>query len=143
MRRSQDVINPNTTHLDIMVLSGSVDQGNQPFLFARVLGIFHVNLVYATNTEKVNYRPRKVEFLWVRWFRSLELPLGWGSHQLDCLSFPLVEDENSFGFLDPADILRSCHILPRVALGRVDENLRGVSKCAKDLEDWRMYYVNK
>lgn len=145
VRRSQDVINPNTSHRDVMTLSDSTeDEGDHHnYAFARVLGIFHANVVYAPGLQKVDYRPRRVEFLWVRWFQPLGPPSGWQSRQLDCLSFPLLESSDAFGFLDPTEVIRACHILPRLALGRSNEDGRGVSKSVNDSDDWRMYYVNR
>lgn len=125
-----------------MILSDSdrdADDG-QKFIFARVLGIFHANIVHG---ESMHYRPRRIEFLWVRWFQSLEAPAGWENRQLDLLSFPLIDTCEAFGFLDPANIVRACHIIPRLALGKKNEDGRGVSYHAKDAEDWRMYYVNR
>lgn len=84
-----------------------------------------------------------MEFLWVRWFQSMESPAAWESRRLDRLCFPLLEADGAFGFLDPMDVIRACHILPRLALGKRNENGRGVSKYAKDSDDWRMYYVNR
>jgi len=70
VRRAQDVINPGTAHRNIMLLANN-NQGNRdtthPFLYARVLGIYHVNVIY-TGGGSVDYVARKVEFLWVRWF---------------------------------------------------------------------------
>lgn len=130
-----------------MTFSGSSclqeEEKGHNFSFARVIGIFHANVIYATGTQRADYRPRRIEFLWVRWFQHLEPPAAWESRRLDRLSFPLVEDEGAFGFLDPADVIRACHILPRLALGKSHEDGRGVSKYAKDSDDWRMYYVNR
>ena len=44
VRRAQDTINTNTSKRDILVLSCESDSDSAtPFLYARVLGIFHVN----------------------------------------------------------------------------------------------------
>jgi hypothetical protein len=49
VRRDQDVINPRTSRCDIMLLANNdnadSDTGH-PFWYARVLGIYHVNVVY-------------------------------------------------------------------------------------------------
>jgi hypothetical protein len=60
VRRAQDVINPNTPHCDIMVLadtdSSEPDGTNSDhaFIYAHVLGIYHVNVVY-TGEEMLDY----------------------------------------------------------------------------------------
>jgi hypothetical protein len=59
VRHSQDVLNPRTSHRDIMLLAnhdgndGSHEDGHL-FLYARVLGVYHVNVVY-TGTKFVDY----------------------------------------------------------------------------------------
>lgn len=143
VRRAQDVINPNTSHMDIMVLNGISDESGeeqpQRFLYARVIRIYHCNVVF-TGPGSLDYQPRRMEFLWVRWFQPSS-PVGWGSRRLECVTFYPVEHEHAFGFLDPNDVLRSCHILPRQALGK-SEHL-GLSNLAKDNDDWKYYYVNR
>lgn len=145
IRQAQDIINPNTPHLDIMVLKDSscdepaVDDEIQRFLYARVLGIYHVNVVF-TGPGSIDHQPRRMEFLWVRWFQPSP-HIGWDSRRMDCIKFFPVEDEYAFGFLDPSDVLRACHLLPRQALGM--STSIGLSKLAKDKEDWQCYYVNR
>lgn len=147
VRRAQDVVNPNTSHSDIMVLRDDDDDRDadgeaevQHFLFARVLGIYHADVVY-TGTGTIDYQPRRVEFLWVRWFEPSQA-VGWDSRRLDCINFFPVEHEYAFGFLDPNDVLRGCHILPRQALGKPHASI-GLSAISKDKSDWHYYYVNR
>ena len=79
VRRSQDVVNPKTPHCDIMVLAHREDNHNNksdseprhPFWYARVLGIFHANVVY-TGPGMTDYMPRRLHFLWVQWFECME-----------------------------------------------------------------------
>lgn len=111
------------------------------FLYARVLGIYHVNVVY-TGRGTLDYQPRRMEFLWVRWFQPTTLPRGWDSRRLECIKFYPVAHEYAFGFLDPAVVVRACHIIPRMALGKV-HNDQGISNCAKDKDDWQYYYLNR
>lgn len=67
VRRKQDNINPRTPHRDIMVLGETEHNTDHPYLYGRVLGIFHANVVY-TASRPLSYRPRRLEFLWVRWY---------------------------------------------------------------------------
>jgi hypothetical protein len=147
IRRGQDTINPATSHNNVMVLANDLDDGdnisNHPFIYARVLGIFHANVVLASPVI-TDYCPRRVEFLWVRWYERLsDSPAGWATSTLDRVRFPPMVDEESFGFLDPADILRGCHIIPRFVEGRRHVDEKGLSRCARDSRDWRMYLVNR
>ena len=144
VRRKQDTINPTTPHRDIMVLAENDDASDHPYLYARVIGIFHVNVVY-TGGPVVDYRPRKLEFLWVRWFEhDTNAPLSsWAHSRLDRLHFPPMAREDAFGFLDPADVIRGCHIIPAFAANKRYADGKGLSRCAMDCRDWRSYYVNR
>jgi hypothetical protein len=142
VRRDQDVINPGTSHKDIMTLARSDSSGDN-FLYARVLGVYHVNIIWIGN-GKWDYRPRRMELLWVRWFdRVASEKAGWAARRLDMLQFLPMEDEDAFGFVDPADVLRSGHLLPRFASGRLHPDGVSMSQCAADGQDWKYYYANR
>jgi hypothetical protein len=153
IRREQDVVNPGTSHCNIMLLAEQAS-GVHPFLYARVLGIYHANVIYV-GPGMVDYNPMRFEFLWIRWYQLREpacgpLRNGQESYALDQLSFLPVTNPEAFGFVDPADVLRSCHILPRFAGGRRYPNSQnqdsddiGLSRCARDRQDWNSYYVGR
>lgn len=153
VQRDQDTVNPGTSHCNIMLLS-KMDQNHltnsskpHHFLYAHVLGIYHVNAIYI-GPGMVDYNPQHLDFLWVRWYQhsSQELPRnppGWNlSGHMDEVYFPPMSNQDAFGFVDPADVLRSCHIIPRFAKGRRYLDGIGLSKCAKDSLDWNYYYVS-
>jgi hypothetical protein len=148
VRRSQDVINPNTSHRDIMLLANnSRDDANgdakHPFLYARVLGIYHVNAIY-TGDGSVNYAAQKVDFLWVRWFEyNGARSARWADMKLDALQFPPMSTEGAFGFVDPKDVLRGCHIIPNFSKGKARLDGVGLSRLAHDAKQWSRYYVNR
>lgn len=149
VRRSQDVINPDTPHCDIMALADTDHSGldgtgsDHTFLYGRVLGIYHVNVVY-TGEDMVDYSARRVEFLWVRWFQYVGLKsVAWKDLRLDAVDFPPMASEGAFGFLDPSHVLRGCHIIPAFASGRARLDGVGLSHCARDAHDWSRYYVNR
>jgi hypothetical protein len=146
VRRSQDVINPGTSHRDVMVLASNPDRDNESnhrFLYARVLGIYHVNVVY-TGDGSVDYTARRVEFLWVRWFDyDGNNSFAWTDSKLDPVRFPPMADEGAFGFVDPNDVLRGCHIVPAFARGRARADGIGLSRLAGDSKDWSEYRVNR
>lgn len=155
VRRSQDVINPRTEHYNVMLLSQSCDKlealsdsGHlleHPFIYARVLGIYHANVIHkSTTTGPQNYTPNRMEFLFVRWFTYRgSINVQWADLKLDSLSFLPVHSENAFGFVDPAHILRASHILPWFQGGKVHTDGRGISKVANDKDDWCQYRVNR
>ena len=148
VRRSQDLINPGTSRRDIMLLADNDHENGadgNPFLYARVLGIYHVNVIY-TGSEMIDYRPRRVDFLWIRWFRqdqAQNIRNTWERKKLDSVFFPPMASDDAFGFLDPRDVLRAAHIAPRCAVGRVHSDLVSMSQSACDSHDWKLYYVNR
>lgn len=146
IRRSQDVVHAASSHCNIMVLAdlggGGISESNHPFRYARVEGIYHVNVVYV-GAGMVNYEPRRMEFLWVRWYRLLDTTGGWSTQKLDALRFMSVRGGDAFGFIDPADVLRGCHIIPSFANGLFHVDGKGLSHSARDSSDWVRYYVDR
>ena len=148
VRRGQDVFNPSTSHCNVMVFTGTLN-GTQnpniihPFGYARVLGIYHVNVICA-GPGMTDYQPRRMDFLWVRWYQRIDsIDAGWCARRLDCLQFPVVDREDAFGFIDPSDVLRCCHIVPAFSKGMAHTDGRGFSFSARDSSDWAAYYVNR
>jgi len=137
-----DSINMCTDHRDIMLLSNSGINAH-PFCYVWVLGIFHVNIIY-TGPGSKDFQSRRIEFLWVRWFEVLQDHfLAWGQHALDMVQFLPMADKHAFGFVDLANVLRSCHIIPSFADGRLHPDGIAMSHCAGDADDWRCYYINR
>jgi len=143
VRRAQDVIHVDTLRCNVMVFNNPEDDDENPFSYARVIGIFHVNAILAGPEGIVDHRPRRLEFLWVRWYRCVSAMHTWETGKLDRIHFPPITDEDAFGFLDPRDILRASHITPIFALGQVHVDGIGLSKIAKDYQDWRFYYITR
>lgn len=113
------------------------------FKYARVLGTFHANVVYI-GPGSVGYQFQRVEFLWVRWYEIIGAETtGWAHSRLDRLRFPPITRSGAFGFVDPSDVIRGCHILPRFSLGRRYSDGEGISYSGKDSEDWVEYYLNR
>lgn len=145
VRRAQDVINPATSHCNIMMLATASDgQANlkHPFCYARVIGIYHVNVIY-TGPGMLDYTPRRLDFLWVRWYRVDDEVNGWDTCSLDRLSFPPMANDDAFSFVDPANILRCCHIIPAFAKGKRQLDGVGLSRCARDSQDFHGYFANR
>jgi hypothetical protein len=141
VRRAQDSLNPRT-HGDIMVLSR--DDDGHPYWYARIIGIFHTMVVHM-GPKSMSREPKKMEFLFVRWFgldtENLERG-GWKSKKLYQIGF--VEGDAAFGFVDPSDVIRGIHLIPRFSQGRT-KDLLGHSIARSVLEkgeDWVRYYIN-
>ena len=127
-----------------MLLAEDVkSNSNHPYLYARVLKVFHINVIY-TGGGRLDYRPRRLDVLWVRWFRYTgSTAVCWGDHQLDLIHFPPMGSEKAFDFIDPKDVLRACYIAPAFAKGKAHPDGIGLSRCANDAQEWCGYYVNR
>lgn len=111
------------------------------YIYARVLGAYHANVRY-TGLGMLDYKPRRIDFLWVRWY---EIKRGgtdsWRDSELPMVSLPPLASHSAFGFIDPSDVLRACHIIPSFARGLVHDDGIGLSRRARDEEDYKAYYV--
>ena len=137
MRRDQDSINPRTRS-DIMVLSRD-EEDLHPYWYARVIGIFHA----VVRVDK--QRPVPVDFLWVRWYGlDTEHRSGFQAKRLHQVGFTTSSDPDAFGFVNPADVLRAVHLIPRFRLGRTRQLLsKSVARREEEEDqDYHRYYVN-
>jgi hypothetical protein len=62
---------------------------------------------------------------------------------LDLVRFLPMSDENAFGFVDPTDVLRACHIVPQYAGKKLHSDGISLSRCVRGAHDWREYFVNR
>ncbi|RXW14382.1 hypothetical protein EST38_g11471 [Candolleomyces aberdarensis] len=144
-----NTINPKT-HPDVMVLSQDDQRDAQPFWYGCVLGVFHAK-VATTHPDAKSKQIERMHFLFVRWsrlepnyhsgFRHAPLPkVGFVEHFDDFENY-------AFRFLDPAQVLRECHLIPVFRLGKTHELLPFDCPVARQVEeskskDWVNYYVN-
>jgi len=88
-----------------------------------------------------------MHFLWVRWFeKDLSYQAGLPACCLDHIGFVPDSDETEpFGFLDPENVICTCHAIPAFA-HRCTNGLLGPSIVhgdASETEDWMYYYINR
>jgi hypothetical protein len=142
IRRDQDSMNPRT-HCDVMVISPEKADGAHPFWYARVLGVFHTDVLHVGSQAR-NRSVQRMEVLWVRWF-GVEQDYRSGSDVARLPKIGFVPGDAAFGFLDPSLVLRGCHLVPAFADGRTTILLRTVSMTAArppgETDDWTNYYV--
>jgi hypothetical protein len=144
VRRDQDSMNPRT-HCDAMVLSTETGPNAHRYWYARVLGVFHAEVMHG-GPEARNNAVHHMEFLWVRWF-GMEPSYRWGfkTARLPKIGFLPDTDEGAFGFLDPSLVIRGCHLVPCFASGRTPDLLRSSTLTAArqpdEVDDWMNYYV--
>lgn len=148
LRRQQDSVNPRT-HPDIILLSHeepSNEVDAHPYWYARVIGIFHVDIVHS-GAKSTSPDKRRIDFLWIRWFgRDISFKAGWIAKRLHRLGFLDASGSHAFGFLDPALAIRGLHLIPAFAHGQTAELLSPAQSVARlplqEDSDWRYYYVN-
>ena len=74
-----------------------------------------------------------MEFLWVRWF-ELTKPAKDGL-TLDMLRFLPMVNPDTFGFVDPTDVLHGCHLIPAFERGPLHPDWTAMSHIARDGSD--------
>lgn len=153
VRRNQDSLNPRN-HADIMLLADDSDIDEDtfhPYLYARILGIFHARVRHVGKLSK-SADEQHINFLWVRWFdRDLTYKAGFAAKRLHRLEFQADGDgDEAFGFLDPDWVVRGSHLIPAFAHGRSSDPspFESISIRSQDTgsesdeeKDWRYHYV--
>ncbi|KZT30276.1 hypothetical protein NEOLEDRAFT_1153539 [Neolentinus lepideus HHB14362 ss-1] len=122
VRREQDTINPQT-HTDIMMLQIDPEENAHAFTYARVLGIFHADILH--NVLGTLPAVKRMEFLYVRWFRFLP-----------------VDDPGAFTFVNPDDVIRGIHLIPGFAHGQSVVTDNAVFARGDVEKEWNYHYVN-
>ncbi|KAI0311994.1 hypothetical protein OF83DRAFT_1219078 [Amylostereum chailletii] len=137
VRRAHDVINTGGARTNVMMLApedqseGEGVDDPERFIYARVLG-----------PGMLDYKPRRIDFLWVRYYRRGFSAPG---YRMEQVYFPPTTEPGAFGFIDPADVIRGCHIVPAFALGYKHPEGKGTSAntLANDGDDFNTYYHNQ
>jgi hypothetical protein len=147
IRRDYDLVNPRS-HPDIMVVSPDSEMNDiSPFWYARVLKIYHAD-VWTSHPDVCDHSTHSMNILWVRWFGSEPgYNWGFGRARLPKIGFVEWNDPFAFTFLDPAHVVRGCHLIPAFAEGRTSTLLpEGKSAArvlvAEEIDDWLNFYVN-
>lgn len=148
MRRDQDSLNPRT-HADIMLLShDSEDPNAHPYWYARIIGIFHARVIHNTKKAALGVRVQEMDFLWVRWFGLHERhQYGWRAKDLPQVGFVDEAGKDtsmSFGFVNPADVIRGVHLIPAFRYGKSNNGVgKSIARPSSDEDlDWSCFYVN-
>jgi hypothetical protein len=118
------------------------DDARHPFWYARVLGIYHANVFFGPD---FNAQPERVEFFFVWWFgRDPDWQGGPGTCRLDRIGWvPENDPSGTFGFLDPARVIRACHLIPAFCYGKMT-HLLSASQARDSLTgDWVNHYVSR
>ncbi|KAF7307484.1 hypothetical protein MIND_00542900 [Mycena indigotica] len=141
LRRDQDVINPRTRKFCIVAGQDPQDSDSHELWYGEVLGIFHARVLLADQPNKA----QRMEFLWMRWLqRDATYRCGLKAKRLPRVHYMPHDVPDTFGFLDPSDIIRGCHLIPAFAHGRTTKYLpKSMARRASEQdEDWKYFYVN-
>lgn len=145
VKRERDVVKPhsptnNKCHIMLPSREDNSDGSCPSFWYARVLGIFHVDVSHAPS----KLSGHRINFLWVRWFgQDAQWRGGDSSSRMDRIGFvPDGGVDEPFGFVDPDTVIRGCHLIPAFALGRTFRLLSS-SRFREFGGDYVNFYVNK
>lgn len=146
IRRAQDVIHVGTSQCNVILLNsaycaetwGSV----HPYLYAKVLGVFHANVGFLPTSSRAAGRVafKRIDVLWVHWFQFL------GCHNefsLDRLSLCPLGSNDALGFVDPADVLRGVHLIPQFPSQKSMLPIPSFRFSPKGPDLWNAYYINR
>ena len=145
LQRQCDVVNPRT-HPDIMLRSPV--EGAEPYWYARVIGVYHANVWTEHPAVRGGRNARRMDFLWVRWFGDEPgYRSGFCRARLPKIGFVESTDDFAFSFVDPANVIRGCHLIPAFDAGRSADLLphsHSIARCLnpEDVDDWLNFYVN-
>lgn len=89
-----------------------------------------------------------MDFSWVRWLgRALDAPGGSDTCRLDQVGyFQDSESTHAYDFVDPSDVIRAAHLIPRFSGAQTTQYLDPGSSVATNHEsfgDWKNYYINR
>jgi len=139
-------MNPQTSKTNIMVLSREMAADAQLFWYARILGIFHADVVHVGSAAKNRSIQQHMEFIWVRWYGAVPgYCSGFKVARLPKIGFMPDADNEAFGFLDPSLVLRGCHLIPVFHEGRTTSLLPVQGTAGRppgEDDDWVSFYVN-
>jgi hypothetical protein len=142
VRVDQDSMNPRN-HADIMMLAPDYeDAAAHPFVYARILGVYHADVVH--NVPGATAVPLPIEFLWVRWFRLDKKYIGgFKRKRLHRVEFVPDSEPGAYGFVNPDDVIRGSHLIPAFHHGATeDAPAPSFARPVGELDDWLYHYVN-
>jgi hypothetical protein len=88
-----------------------------------------------------------MEFLFVRWFTiDQRYHGGWKSKWLHRIRFVDGDDDATFGFLDPREVIQGVHLIPAFQHGQTSDflppSITAQPLASDNDEDWKYFYIN-
>ena len=151
VRRARDSLNP-TGQCNVMVRAPQDLRSDHPYWYARILGVFHTQVLCIPQAHcdpqiPTLYEPKHMDFLWVRWYgNEPDYVSGSQAARLHKIGFVPSRDQGAFGFLDPSLIIRACHLIPSFVDGKTNLLLRqgpSAGRSVGDILDWTNFYVGR
>ena len=142
IKRDFDTINCNTGRRDVMLKACDDIPTQHPFWYARVLGIYHANVYFSGPLKNPSER---IDFFFVRWFgHDPDWKGGPATRRLDRIGWvPEHDASGAFGFLNPAYVVRACHLIPAFSEGKTTSLLTPSKMWDSPSGDWVNYYVSR
>ncbi|KAG8942397.1 hypothetical protein FRC04_003762 [Tulasnella sp. 424] len=138
VQRDQDIINPSIPSRSFIMVKAP-DTEDSCFWYARVLGIYHLQVIHAPSGI---HKPRSLEVLWIRWLGDdPEYTGGLARRKLERVGY-VPEGNGAFGFLDPALVLRGAHLIPSFHFDKTEDLLQRSKYWDTKDGDWVNFYVN-
>src|SRR5712671_3725937 len=108
------------------------------------MGIFHAAVMYTgPRSHSELFQPQHMEFLLVQWFGcDLTHRGGWRNKWLHQIGFIDGDDNATFGFLDPQEVIQGVHLIPAFHYSRMHELLPPSRIARPDSdkdEDWQFF----
>ena len=102
-----------------MLQSPITEEDAEPYWYARVLGVYHANIWSRNPAIHGGRNARHMDFLWVCWFgKEPDYCLGFFQACLPKISFVESTDDFAFSFIDPANVVCGCHLIPAFSAGQ-------------------------
>lgn len=153
VRRNQDIIHVNTPQSNVLLLNEEffkepLSSSLHPYLYAKVLGVYHVNVSYLGDLPDgtQDLTPHRFDLAWIHWYELLDPEEEWEvepEFTMDRLGFQSLDSDGALDFVDPADIVRAVHLIPHFANGHLDPVEIPRSKRFPAQGPWKAYYINK
>ncbi|KAF6761428.1 hypothetical protein DFP72DRAFT_1062420 [Ephemerocybe angulata] len=124
IQREESVIHIGTPQCNVMLLNQAYSARSwdteHPYVYAKVLGIFHANVLYVGTLSDGTrcLDSHRIDLLWVHWYNILQAGESRETFQLDRLTLEPLDSGSALDFLDPKDVIRGVHIVPRFSQGK-------------------------
>ena len=147
LQHESKAVHLHTDHHNIMLLLHTgigIDGSSQyPLCYVWVWKIACINVIY-TGPRLRDYQSWHIKFLWVWWFEVLkDHPSGWQYSAFDTVKFVPMAEGDTFGFMDPGNVLWACHLMLSFADGLLHSDGIAVSLYICDSNNWKCYYGNQ